>query len=208
MPQPPLRVLRLANPAVRAVLDSPAHRILSGALVVLAYRGHRSAPGSASRSGTPRRPTRPWRSVQPERKLWWRSFVEPTPATILVRGSDRMVTGRLLQGDERRAALRAYVSRFPRAKQPLGLPTIEYRCRARRGGRGGRRLRSARLEPLAHVHRLLDVAERAVEPTGDRVPAPDVQRHVSWPSTRTSFSSASIAPRPYPSRSASSIVMS
>ena len=124
VPQPPLRVLRLANPAVRAVLDSPAHRVLSGVLVVVAYRGHRSArafriPVRYSEMPDGRIVAL---AVQPERKLWWRSFVEPTPATILVRGSDRAVTGRLLQGDERRAALRAYVSPFPRAKRPLGLP--------------------------------------------------------------------------------------
>jgi hypothetical protein len=34
---------------------------------------------------------------------------------------DRAVTGRVLQGEERRVAARAYLERFPRAKGPLGL---------------------------------------------------------------------------------------
>ena len=123
MARPPLRLLRLANPVVRTMLGSPAHRLLSGALVVLEYRGNRSGrtfripvqyaelPGEGIIA----------LAVHPERKLWWRSFAEPTPAVILVRGSRRAVTGRLLDGAERRAALRAYVERFPRAAGPLGL---------------------------------------------------------------------------------------
>ncbi len=127
MPQPPLRLLRLANPAVRTLLDSPLHRILSGTVVVLKYRGHRS--GREFRIPLRYTVAPDGRivalAVRPERKLWWRAFAEPTPATILIRGSDRAVTGRLLQGDERRAALRAYVSRFPRAARPLGLRRVE-----------------------------------------------------------------------------------
>ena len=39
-----LRVLRLANPFVRVVLESRAHRLVSGRLLLLAYRGRRSGP--------------------------------------------------------------------------------------------------------------------------------------------------------------------
>ncbi len=123
----PLRLLRLANPVVRAVLGSPAHRLLSGELIVLAYRGHRS--GRAFRI--------PLRyaelpgdrivalAVAPDRKLWWRSFSPLAPATLVVRGSERAVSGRLLEGKERRAALRAYLARFPRAAGPLGVRDAE-----------------------------------------------------------------------------------
>jgi hypothetical protein len=119
----PLRLLRLANPVVRAVLGSPAHRILSGGLIVLAYRGHRS--GRTFRIPL-RYATMPGDrivalAVGADGKLWWRSFSQPAAATLLVRGAERAVSGRLLQGEERRAALRAYLARFPRAAGPLGV---------------------------------------------------------------------------------------
>ena len=124
---PPLRLLRLANPFVRAVLGSPAHRLLSGGLIVLAYRGHRS--GRTFRIPL-RYATMPGDrivalAVGADGKLWWRSFSQPTPATLLVRGAERAVSGRLLQEEERRAALRAYLARFPRAAGPLGVRDAE-----------------------------------------------------------------------------------
>jgi hypothetical protein len=121
---PPLRLLRLANPVVRGVLDSPAHRILSGTLVVLAYRGHKS--GREFR--IPLRYTEEpdhrivALAVQPERKLWWLSFADAAQATLLIRGESRPVTGRVVDGAERRAALDAYLTRYPRAAGALGVP--------------------------------------------------------------------------------------
>ena len=123
VPRPPLRLLRLANPAVRTLLDSRLHRVLSGTVVVLAYRGHRSerefriplryaeAPDGRILA----------LAAQSEHKLWWRSFVEPAPAVVLIAGERRIVKGRLLEGQERREALRAYLARFPRAAATLGL---------------------------------------------------------------------------------------
>jgi hypothetical protein len=124
---PSLRLLRLANPVVKAVLGSPAHRLLSGGLIVLAYRGHRS--GRTFRIPL-RYATMPGDrivalAVGADGKLWWRSFSQPGPATLLVRGVERAVSGRLLQGEERRAGLRAYLARFPRAAGPLGVPDGE-----------------------------------------------------------------------------------
>ena len=118
-----LRLLRLANPAVRAILGSPAHRLLSGALVVLVYRGRRS--GRTFRIPVQYAELPGERivalAVGPERKLWWRSFADPAPATLVVRRNERSVTGRLLDGEARRTALRAYLARFPRAAGPLGV---------------------------------------------------------------------------------------
>ena len=115
--RPPLRVLRLANPVVRAVLDSRAHGILSGRLVVVSYRGHRSGR-------TFRIPLRYARSphgqlvaiaVQPEQKLWWRSFTEPAPATLTFRGQRVEARGALTEGDTRERALAVYAARYPRS---------------------------------------------------------------------------------------------
>ncbi len=60
-------------------------------------------------------------AVRPERKLWWRAFTERGSASILVAGETRSVTGIVLDGAERREALRAYLGRFPRAAGALGL---------------------------------------------------------------------------------------
>jgi hypothetical protein len=113
----PFRSLRVANPVVRAVLASPAHRILSGRLLVLAYDGHRSGR-------TFRIPLRyaemgdRWVvavAVHPERKLWWRSFREPADATLIVHGRAMDVRGALTAGQVRDEARAAYVARYPRS---------------------------------------------------------------------------------------------
>lgn len=118
-----LRLLRIANPVVRGVLGSRGHRLLSGALVVLTYRGHRS--GREFRIPLQYAETPDGSivavAVRPERKRWWRSFTRPTDASLLVAGASRAVTGRLLEGEERRTSLRTYLARFPRAARPLGL---------------------------------------------------------------------------------------
>jgi len=95
-------------------------------------------------------------AVAPDRKLWWRSFSQPAPATLVVRGVGRPTSGRLLQGGERRAALRAYLARFPRSAGPIGVSDAE--------SDGALDAATAAvvgfdLEPLSHVHGLLDVAE-------------------------------------------------
>ena len=123
MARPPLRLLRIANPLVRGVLGSPLHRVLSGALVVLEYRGLRTGrayriPLQYAETG---RGTIVVLAVQPERKLWWRSFARPARAVVLVAGEERAMTGRLLEGEERREALVAYLARFPRAAAALSL---------------------------------------------------------------------------------------
>jgi hypothetical protein len=114
-----LRVLRLANPLVRLVLDSRAHALLSGRLVLLAYRGQRSGrefriplryAEAADRAVVTV-------AVRPERKQWWRSFSSGRPATLTLRGKDLAVRGRVVVGAERDAALRAYLDRYPRSRR-------------------------------------------------------------------------------------------
>jgi hypothetical protein len=122
VPRPPLRLLRLANPVVRGVLGSRAHRLLSRALIVLEYRGRRSGrvfriPLQYAVTGDRIVAL----AVRPERKQWWRAFTERRPASILLAGDTLPVTGIVLDGAERREALRAYVARFPRAAGSLRL---------------------------------------------------------------------------------------
>ena len=115
---PPLRLLRLANPLVSAVLRSPAHRVLSGALVLLDRPGGRAAIpvlGADTPEGVV------VVAVAPAGKRWWRAYASPAPATLTVRGARCAATGALLEGAARREALRAYLTRFPRTRGPLAL---------------------------------------------------------------------------------------
>ncbi len=112
-----LRALRLANPVVRLVLDSPAHRLLSARLAVLEYRGRRS--GRTFR--IPLRYAETSRgafvvlAVRAPGKLWWRSFEAPAQATLLVRGRRLPVRGGVVHGDRRRDALAAYLAAYRRS---------------------------------------------------------------------------------------------
>jgi len=99
---------------VRGVLSSPAHRLLSGRLLVLEYHGHRSGRSF----GIPLRYAEETDrrlvaiAVRPKQKLWWRSFVTPAPATLTLRGRRVEAVGALAELD---AALDAYVARYPRS---------------------------------------------------------------------------------------------
>ncbi len=117
----PLRLLRLANPLVRAVLDSRAHRLLSGSLMVLEYRGRRS--------GRVRRVPVLYAvdgdaivalALRPGSKQWWRTFSPAAPADLVIAGSSRGVDGVVLSGQEAATALSLYMARFPRTARALG----------------------------------------------------------------------------------------
>jgi hypothetical protein len=113
-----LRLLRLANPFVRALLDSRLHGALSGRLVLVVYSGRRSG----------RRFCIPLRyattadgavvavALRPERKQWWRAFAPAGPATLTLRGVDVSADGQVALGAAREAALEAYLGRYPRSR--------------------------------------------------------------------------------------------
>ena len=114
-----LRVLRVANPLVRLVLESPAHGVLSGRLLLLAYRGRRSGR-------TFRIPLRYAETsegalvavaVRPEEKRWWRAFSDGGTALVTLRGEHLDVRGTVVEGGSREAALRAYLHRYPRSRR-------------------------------------------------------------------------------------------
>jgi hypothetical protein len=115
--RPPLRVLRIANPAVRVVLASRAHAILSGRLLVLEYAGRTSgrAYRIPLRYAEAANGTLVALAVEPERKLWWRSFTASTSASVVLRGRRVGVRGALTDGDARERALDVYVARYPRS---------------------------------------------------------------------------------------------
>ena len=120
--RPPFRLLRLANPVVRTVLRSRGHRLLSGGLVVLEYEGRTTHRRYAIPVGYVEHGGRVVAlAARPERKRWWRTFRESARATLLVQGERRAVAGRVLEGAERRDALRAYLARNRRARKALGV---------------------------------------------------------------------------------------
>ena len=86
------------NPAVLAVLRSPAHRLLSGMVIELRYTGRRSGrqyilPVQYARAGD-RLVVVPQAA---DSKMWWRNFLTEQPVTVrlagqLHEGSARVVT--------------------------------------------------------------------------------------------------------------------
>ncbi len=85
------------NPLVRAVLRSPAHRLLSGRLLLVTYTGRRSGaqytiPVQYERDGEALLVTVGW----PERKLWWRNLREPgTRVGVTLAGRRREAVAEL-----------------------------------------------------------------------------------------------------------------
>ena len=100
-PHRPFAVLnRTVNPIVRGVLSSPAHRLLSGHLMLLSVTGRRSGrtftfPVAYAQDGDRLTVTLDW----PERKRWWRNLRGGAPVAVRLRGVRR--TGNAVaSGDE------------------------------------------------------------------------------------------------------------
>ena len=112
---PPLRLLRLANPVVRAVLGSPAHRLLSGtARCVLEYRGRRSGrtlPHPPPLRRDPATEARRDRRASLTRKLWWRVVRRPSDRRRWPCAAPRRVVGTLAEGERAKQRSTAYVAR-------------------------------------------------------------------------------------------------
>jgi deazaflavin-dependent oxidoreductase (nitroreductase family) len=109
---------RVVNPVLRLLLQSPAHRMLSGSVLLLDYTGRRSG----RRYGLPVMYASTGDGFvvmagQPAHKTWWRNFGgEPQPVAATVGGKRTMCTARLLDvgADEHRQAVQAYQRRFPK----------------------------------------------------------------------------------------------
>ena len=125
-----------ANTVVAGILRSPAHRLLSGSTVLLAYEGRRSGrrivlPTQYARSGD----DLVILVGRPETKRWWRNFKAPHDVDVLVAGEWRSMTGEAFSGaDLSHVAdplLDAYLARFPKATRALGPGTdVERRASA------------------------------------------------------------------------------
>jgi F420H(2)-dependent quinone reductase len=116
------------NPVVRRLLRSPAHRVLSGSVLLLAYTGRRSGvrrelPAMYAGLGD--------RFVvvpgQPATKTWWRNFVgDVQPVTVTVAGRRDSCQARLLEPRtaEHQLALDAYRKRYPHVPVEDATPVL------------------------------------------------------------------------------------
>jgi hypothetical protein len=98
----PFAVLnRTGNPLVRAVLRSPAHRLLSGQMALITVTGRTSGREYTIPVGYRREDENVTIGVGwPERKRWWRNLREPAPVSLRLSGRERTGQARAI-GDER-----------------------------------------------------------------------------------------------------------
>jgi deazaflavin-dependent oxidoreductase (nitroreductase family) len=108
---------RLGNLFVIGLLRSPAHRLLSGSLLLISYRGRRSGRRFtipvmyAERDGT--------LTVfvgHPERKTWWRNLRNGAEVEVRLHG-DRLRGEAAVASDAATAS--TYLERYPRARAAI-----------------------------------------------------------------------------------------
>jgi hypothetical protein len=118
----------VVNPVVRCLLRSPAHRVLSRSVLLLAYTGRRSG---VRRELPVMFALLDGRFVvvagQPDSKTWWRNFVDGAqPVTVTVAGRRVSCRAQLTEpgtaGHQR--ALDAYRARFPRVPVDDSSPVL------------------------------------------------------------------------------------
>lgn len=114
---------RLVNPAVRVVLGSPAHRVVSGGLVGVAYAGRLTGRTCRLVTGYAQAGDGTVLVLvgNPSRKAWWRNFRQPLDAELLLRGQSRAATGVVLpQGSHQWGdGAEVYAAQRPRAASAL-----------------------------------------------------------------------------------------
>lgn len=140
----------IGNRVVAALLRSPAHRVLSGSVVLVRYTGRRSGrlvttpTQYAPAPGTDGDATAGLVVLvgRPDGKRWWRNFTGGWPLEVLVRGTWVPMSGTALRGHDDPGAvaplLDAYLERFPKVARTLPADPAErldgavvVRCRPR-----------------------------------------------------------------------------
>ena len=125
--------MALANTVVATILQSPAHRILSGTTVLVRYVGQRSG----SEYTTPVQYADAHFGLvvlvgEPETKTWWRNFTEMGQLQVLLAGTWVPMTAHALRGaddpDAVTPLLRSYAVRFPKAAKSLDGNTLQERA--------------------------------------------------------------------------------
>ena len=127
---------------VVALLRSPVHRMLSGSIDAIRYRGRRSG----AEFTTPTQYARLGDEViilvgHPDTKTWWRNFQEGHDLELLLDRTWVPMRGRAVIGadapEEIAPLLEAYLARFPSARRSLAdgpTSAVVVRCHARGPG--------------------------------------------------------------------------
>lgn len=118
---------RLINSAVRTILRSPLHRLLSGRLAIVTYIGRRSLQTHTLPVMYARHADTYCVLVgNAANKKWWRNFHTRQPARLLVGGKTHHLLGEVLSVDHpgHAPALRAYQTQFPRARLDTTDPVL------------------------------------------------------------------------------------
>jgi hypothetical protein len=124
--------MTLANTVVAMILQSPAHRILSGSTVLIRYRGRRTD----TEYTTPVQYADAHFGLvvlvgEPETKTWWRNFTEMGQLRVLLAGTWVPMTAHALRGaDDPEAVtplLRSYAIRYPKVAKSLDGNTLQER---------------------------------------------------------------------------------
>ena len=121
-----------ANAVVEAILTSPVHRLLSGKLLLIRYRGGRS--GTEFTLPVQFADTHNGLVVvvgEPDSETWWRNFTTIGQVQVSLAGAWVPMTAHALHGREDPEAvtplLRSYAARFPRVVKSLDGDTLEER---------------------------------------------------------------------------------
>lgn len=124
-----IRVLRRLNPLIRALLGSPAHRLLSRDLLVLTYRGRRSGRTFALPLSYVTLGERVYLCTR--NSQWCSNFATAAPVEVRLAGWLRQATAAVVpsQTPEALDALRAFLTHNPRTG------TLLYDVRAGDDGR-------------------------------------------------------------------------
>ena len=127
-------LVRLTNVVVSFLLRSPFHRLLSGKVDIVRYRGARTG----REVSTPTQYVRRGNDIvilvgRPETKTWWRNFRQDHDIDLLLQGRWVAANGRAILGaeepDTARSLLAVYLKQFPTAMRDSDGATVEERAR-------------------------------------------------------------------------------
>jgi hypothetical protein len=121
-----------ANAVVETVLKSPLHRVMSGKLLLIRYRGrHSDAEHTLPVQYADTHHGIVVMVGEPDTKTWWRNFTTMGQAKVLLAGEWVPMTAHALLGSEDPEAvtplLRAYAARFPKVVKSLEGDTLDER---------------------------------------------------------------------------------
>ena len=113
------------NPIVTAILRSPFHGLMSGAYVLVTFKGRKSG-ATYSTPVQYRRDGDTLTFVTRRKRLWWRNLQGGAQVELLIGGRKQTGRAAVVSGETDpgavAAALRAYLGGFPGSARLFGLP--------------------------------------------------------------------------------------